>query len=484
MINPLILFNILLTVQAQSQRIPFNFYNPESSTVNVASGKQYSKSNSNANSQSTVAVVPSLLTAQSTLIGTVSFGEPAQPLNILFDTGSSLFWVINAQKCNGVVKNAKSDCPGQYRYSASHSKTFVKNTQQQSTTYAYGGGSEPNTKLNCQIIGYDSMSLGNVLVSNKHPICAADYIKLQTSIAHDLPYDGIMGLAPKNDDPQAIVNVINTFMPQMRTVSFWYNRTLLLNQNFAGEFGFQQSHMKVGMIVFGYDEQIRALYSQKIATLPIAQNQARGRPTAWMVQLQSISVGGKNIPVDQSSSQVLVDTGNPGSEVPTTIWNQLYKNLNPRKTKNSDYLIDCSLISKIAPITFSFYGSQNQITLQPAQQVLITSDCTCMLVLGPNSKSAAIGSVFLSSFFTVFDYQSLTISFYATNSQAAVTCGKKSGGKAKKIMNDTVEIDLPFSIARTRNRDVDHSRDLESASASKFYFFFVYMGAIALGLLG
>jgi hypothetical protein len=181
------------------------------------------------------------MSAQSTLIGTVSFGSPPQPLNILFDTGSGLFWVINAQKCVGEVKKVPADCPGQYRYLSSYSKTFKAAPNLRQTNYKYGGGSIPNTDLTCTMIGYDTMSLGGALVHQQHPICAADSIKLMSSIAKDLPYDGIMGLAPKNDDPLAIVNVVSTIIPKLRTVSFWYNRTSLLNQNFAGEYGFQPS---------------------------------------------------------------------------------------------------------------------------------------------------------------------------------------------------------------------------------------------------
>lgn len=195
------------SAQQQGNRIPFGFYQQ--------AGKEQLQSQGNQGPN--IALVPSHLSAQSTLLGTVSFGNPPQPMNILFDTGSGLFWVINAQQCQGIIKGKPGDCPGQYRYLSSYSKTFQPNplAQFQKTQYFYGGGDIPNTSLNCTIIGFDDLTIGNTLVFKNHPICAADFIKLKESVVYDLPYDGIMGLGPRNDHNLAIVNVVNTFVPKM-----------------------------------------------------------------------------------------------------------------------------------------------------------------------------------------------------------------------------------------------------------------------------
>jgi hypothetical protein len=370
-------------------------------------------------------------------------------MNVLFDTGSGLFWVINALKCSAVVKGASSSCPGQYRYLPSYSQTFRKATKQLSTIYAYGGGQVANTALNCSILGFDNLFIGDTLVFPNHPICAADQISLATSIAQDLPYDGIMGLAPRNDDPQALVNVVGTFIPQMKTVSFWYNRTTLLNQNFGGEFGYTQSTDKVGMVVFGYDQSLRALYNQKITTIPIIANQKM--QSSWSILATTIAVGGTStIKLSNSDGTILVDSGNPGANLPKDVWNSLYSSLNPHLNSDGSYVIDCTKASQLSPLTFTFNGASAPLILYGPQQVLVTSECKCLLIFTPDT-ALSFGSVFLASFYTVFDYENFSINFYTTENQAAITCTAKSVLGKKKNRS--------YFITKTRNRSGSFNKE-------------------------
>jgi hypothetical protein len=136
-----------------------------------------------------------------------------QDFNILFDTGSSLFWVISADNCKGNIGGKDTSCPGQYKYLPGASKTFRSAHNQMAATTEYGYLS--NTFLNCSIIGSDNLYIGHKLVYQNHPICSAYYVQINSTIAEELPYDGIMGLGLKNDDTDAIVNVVTTFIPAM-----------------------------------------------------------------------------------------------------------------------------------------------------------------------------------------------------------------------------------------------------------------------------
>jgi hypothetical protein len=183
--------------------------------------------------------------------------------------------------------------------------------------------------------------------------------------------------------------------------------------------------------------------------MPIVPPQA-GMQSSWTVQLNSITVSGQT--VDTVPKKVLIDTGNPGANLPKTLFESLYLKFNPVKTRDSSWLIDCSNVQKLPPITFNFAGAEAPVILTGEQQVLVTSDCTCMLIFSPSDKDSSLGSVFLSNFFSVFDYQSFTISLYQTNNQTPITCTPKpvcSGGCKSAKSRHTIQ-DVSYSISRTR----------------------------------
>jgi hypothetical protein len=174
--------------------------------------------------------------------------------------------------------------------------------------------------------------------------------------------------------------------------------------------------------------------------------------SSWTVQLNSIGVSGQT--VDTVPKKVLFDTGNPGATLPKTLFDSLYLKFNPIKTRDTSWLIDCSNVQKLTPLTFTFAGSESPVILSGEQQVLVTSDCTCMLIFSPSDKDASLGSVFLSSFFSVFDFQSFSITLYHTNSQTPITCTPQpvcNGACEQKSAKSRHTIqDVSYSISRTR----------------------------------
>lgn len=195
-----------------------------------------------------------------------------------------------------------------------------------------------------------------------------------------------------------------------------------------------------------------------------------GMPSAWRIQLQSISVQGQQMPLYNNVGNVgsggmggmngmmggipvLIDTGHPGATLPESVWNAIYSKSNPVKTKDASYLIDCSQVSALPALSLQFANS-NPIVLQGFQQVLVTSDCICMLIFCPTRKELAMGSTFLSNFFTVFNYQDTSISFYATNNQAKVTCNPNENLSKSSKSRGTYEgeYEMKYSISRTKVR--------------------------------
>lgn len=106
-------------------------------------------------------------------------GEPPQDFNVVFDTGSSDFWVIS-DHCHS-CKNPK-------HYLTKQSKTYRESDQKLSVRYGTG-----------KISGYqahDTLRLANNMALKQYPVTSAYAL----SSAFDLlPIEGILGLVDRSD---------------------------------------------------------------------------------------------------------------------------------------------------------------------------------------------------------------------------------------------------------------------------------------------
>lgn len=114
----------------------------------------------------------------STLVGEILLGTPPQPLTILFDTGSFLFWV-RSTLCTS------SFCSAKDAYSAATSSTAVAGTIPEPISTRYGDG----TRVTC-VVAQDTMSLAGIPFANQAFCEATDII---TTTAET---DGLIGLGP------------------------------------------------------------------------------------------------------------------------------------------------------------------------------------------------------------------------------------------------------------------------------------------------
>jgi hypothetical protein len=161
------------------------------------------------------------------LVGSIEIGTPPQKLSILFDTGSSLFWV-RSTKCTTFA------CTGKTSYAAERSSTYVPTPSELSrqATVSYGDG----TVVRC-IVNRDFVSIAGRRIPNQN-VCEANSIVTTTEES-----DGIIGLAPPSLAGNASTSIAEVF-PGLVTASasnvgFWYNRYGILKGNGdAGEITF------------------------------------------------------------------------------------------------------------------------------------------------------------------------------------------------------------------------------------------------------
>lgn len=114
----------------------------------------------------------------STLTASITIGTPPQPFTVLFDTGSSLFWVRSA-KCKS------SECAGRNSFHSAASSSYIDVDQSQYLGIVYGD----KTVVDC-IVNRDRVNVGGVLV-DRQLFCEAYNIQTETQST-----DGIIGIAP------------------------------------------------------------------------------------------------------------------------------------------------------------------------------------------------------------------------------------------------------------------------------------------------
>jgi hypothetical protein len=114
----------------------------------------------------------------SALVGTVTVGTPGQPLSVLFDTGSSLFW-LRSSKCQTAA------CYNKPAFSESSSSTFSTIGASVTESITYGDG----TNIQCTV-GRDTLSIAGLSFPNQN-FCQATSIATSTAES-----DGIIGLGP------------------------------------------------------------------------------------------------------------------------------------------------------------------------------------------------------------------------------------------------------------------------------------------------
>jgi hypothetical protein len=145
--------------------------------------------------------------------------------------------------------------------------------------------------------------------------------------------------------------------------------------------------------------------------------------------------------LNDTDGQVLIDTGNPGSNLPDVVWNAIYNPFNPTVTNDGNYLIDCNKVPQLPPITMNFRGSSNNlipIILKGSQQVIVGVGCECMLIFTPMGSpeiEISFGSTFLSNYFSVFDFTGGgSLVLYGTDAPNSLSCtpGQQITGKKRK----------------------------------------------------
>ncbi|KAI8891018.1 acid protease [Backusella circina FSU 941] len=307
--------------------------------------------------------------------GTIEIGEPAQTFNVIFDTGSSDFWVVSAD-CK-----TQDTCTDHSQYNASRSITYQAESKD-NIRIKYGTGS-----IHARV-GRDTVRLANMTLQDQFISEAIDV----SQEFKGLPIDGIIGLG------------LPSFYSGSRSLV-----QNMLQERYIDEalFGFYiQSEM--AEIDFGGTDSDH--YNGEIHYAPVVGD------SYWMVNVSDFNFHNYS----SGPRQAIIDTGTSLLVTTPEDADAIHAHITGA-TSNYDgtYSIPCHLKGKIDDLVFIVNGYQ--MTVPSDEYILVPSDeddTMCLSgISGQSSKLAdrwILGLVFLKNYYTVFDVNNHRIGFAET----------------------------------------------------------------------
>ncbi|KAJ1941505.1 aspartic proteinase precursor, partial [Linderina macrospora] len=307
--------------------------------------------------------------------GELSVGTPPQKFNVVFDTGSSDFWIPSIH-CDSVA------CSTHNRFDNDKSSSFVTSHVPFSLTYGTGG-------LMGQV-GIDTVQMGGANVTAMH-------VGMATHMGHffrSTPFDGVFGLGfPKlsriQSDPP-LYTMVQQGLLEKPVFSFWIR--IGRNGSPAG-----------GELVLGGVNPKR--FDGKTRTIPIV------RKMYWEVELSGMLVDEYPVP-NLSTQTAIIDTGTALMVLPANdadIVNQ-YLGAVPLFNQYGLYGIDCHRAHK--PIVkFGFAGET--FAIEPEHYIIPVGGGRCVTAFAASMDTTldkwVIGDAFLRAWHTTFDIENFTI---------------------------------------------------------------------------
>ncbi|KAJ3253915.1 Proteasome subunit beta type-7 [Boothiomyces macroporosus] len=307
-----------------------------------------------------------------TLTGTIQVGTPPTLMNVLFDTGSDLFWVRGAN-CNS------TECVDKVTFDPSKSTSFSTGSNK-ATSIQYGDG----TAIKCTI-GQDTVAIGTQVLNNQN-ICVADNI-----VSPLASTDGIVGLASLGDQGSSGADIFASLVASNSGIQplagFWFQ----LDPNLQG-------NQTAGEITFGGFDPTRKIGEFQFLDVDRSQN-------TWLSNLNSIKYQGRTL--FKKKTKVLFDTGTTDVSLPAKVFNIVNAKMNADENGN----VDCSQVQNFPPIQFKFGRMKAVFTGQQQVQVNPDGTCTTIFSAADDSFPPIFGAQFLRQFYTVFDYSESKIGF-------------------------------------------------------------------------
>ncbi|XP_036603354.1 napsin-A [Trichosurus vulpecula] len=307
--------------------------------------------------------------------GEIGLGTPPQNFSVVFDTGSSNFWVPS-RRCSFFSLG----CWFHRRYDPKASSSFRPNGTQFSISYGTG-------RLD-GILSEDVLTIGGV---GGAPLVFGEALwepSLAFALAH---FDGILGLGFPALAVAGVQPPLDTLMElgllDRAIFSFYLNR--------------DPEGVPGGEVILGGSDP--ALYIPPLTFLPVT------RPAYWQIHMDRVTVG-HSLTLCPNGCAAILDTGTSLIAGPSKEIRALHKLIGGFPLLAGEYLIPCDRLPALPPISFLLGGVWFNLTAQDyvlqlasGRTRLCLSGFLALDVPPPAGPFWILGDVFLGSHVAVFD---------------------------------------------------------------------------------
>ena len=308
--------------------------------------------------------------------GPISIGTPPQDFTVVFDTGSSIFWVPSSE-CE-LLSRA---CRLHHQYNHSKSSTYVP------TGKTFSSGSVSG------FLSQDTVSIGNLKVRHQVFGEATNITGIWFLAAK---FDGILGMAYPvvGEHTSMFYNLIQQGLVKKPVFGFYLNR--------------DSSH---GELTLGASD--RRHFHGRLNYVSV------DKKMTWQFRMDGIKINGQKYDYCFGGCEAIVDTGTSRIAGPTDEVDKLNKQLGGIKIPNlNEYTFDCSQVDTLPTVLVTIGGKKYPLT--NLDYVLKLSETLCLSgFIGVDTGTSPLwilGDMFIGAYYTEFDAGNNRIGFARSKS--------------------------------------------------------------------
>ena len=305
--------------------------------------------------------------------GVIEIGTPPQKFKVIFDSWSSDFWVPSVS-CTSIA------CYLHSTYDSRASSTYVADGTKFSINYGSGSVSGILSKDEISVAGakLTGVTFGETV---SEPGLAFAFGR----------FDGILGLGMPSSSVAGVKPIFNEMIDQKVITEPVFSVYLHKDSN----------ETSGGEITFGGIDKTR--YTGDLTYVPVSGERY------WQFTLDGFTFDDEE--ACEEGCKAVADTGRSFIIGPTQYVEMLHMKIGAKKQFNGQYVVDCSKVPSLPSLHFIIGGKKFEMT---GHDYIMTIQGSCISGfqgLDLPDGLWGLGSIFLSKYYSVFDYGNKRIGF-------------------------------------------------------------------------